>query len=232
MSSLCLSLVCTERIGGKNGACGPASKLTVHPTPLFSSFLFTSAPPLHLLPHSNMETPFPLRIKELLNTFRKTPTKVSELSEENTESEEEKKYSASIPVGKREKLKVKLSTSAHVSSQLSNSTCQVENCRGDLKEAKQYYRRHKICEDHSKAPFVLTSGLAQRFCLQCSRLHTLEQFDDNKRSCRSRLAGHNERRRSRNHEFGEDNLRHKRARPQLDEVMAVRMPKVEQSTYE
>ncbi|KAK7362820.1 hypothetical protein VNO77_04944 [Canavalia gladiata] len=74
-------------------------------------------------------------------------------------------------------------------------SCQVDNCDADLSEAKQYHRRHKVCEYHAKAPSVHIAGLQQRFCQQCSRFHELSEFDDTKRSCRSRLAGHNVRRR-------------------------------------
>ncbi|XP_009392815.2 squamosa promoter-binding protein 1-like [Musa acuminata AAA Group] len=73
--------------------------------------------------------------------------------------------------------------------------CQAENCTADLTEAKRYHRRHKVCEAHSKAAVVMVAGLRQRFCQQCSRFHELAEFDDSKRSCRRRLAGHNERRR-------------------------------------
>ncbi|CAL0309328.1 unnamed protein product [Lupinus luteus] len=48
--------------------------------------------------------------------------------------------------------------------------------------------RHKVCEYHAKAPSVLIADQQQRF-------HELSEFDDTKRSCRRRLAGHNERRR-------------------------------------
>ncbi|XP_020091963.1 squamosa promoter-binding-like protein 3 [Ananas comosus] len=74
-------------------------------------------------------------------------------------------------------------------------SCQAERCAADLTEAKRYHRRHKVCEAHSKAPVVVVAGLRQRFCQQCSRFHELSEFDDSKRSCRRRLAGHNERRR-------------------------------------
>ncbi|CAD5190304.1 unnamed protein product [Musa acuminata subsp. malaccensis] len=73
--------------------------------------------------------------------------------------------------------------------------CQAENCTADLTEAKRYHRRHKVCEAHSKAAVVMVAGFRQRFCQQCSRFHELAEFDDSKRSCRRRLAGHNERRR-------------------------------------
>lgn len=48
---------------------------------------------------------------------------------------------------------------------------------------------------HSKAPVVTVGGMEKRFCQQCSRFHQLSEFDQGKRSCRRRLAGHNERRR-------------------------------------
>nr|AIL95854.1 SQUAMOSA promoter binding-like transcription factor [Gossypium hirsutum] len=73
--------------------------------------------------------------------------------------------------------------------------CQVEGCKVDLTDAKAYYSRHKVCGMHSKAAKVIVAGLEQRFCQQCSRFHQLPEFDQRKRSCRRRLAGHNERRR-------------------------------------
>ncbi|RDY14833.1 Squamosa promoter-binding-like protein 9, partial [Mucuna pruriens] len=82
--------------------------------------------------------------------------------------------------------------------------CQVEGCKVDLSGAKAYYSRHKVCAMHSKSPTVTVAGLQQRFCQQCSRspfdlslllFHLLTEFDQGKRSCRRRLAGHNERRR-------------------------------------
>jgi len=73
--------------------------------------------------------------------------------------------------------------------------CQVEGCKTDLTPAKDYHRRHKVCEMHSKAPRCIAGGQEQRFCQQCSRFHVLTEFDGGKRSCRRRLAGHNRRRR-------------------------------------
>lgn len=127
-------------------------------------------------------------------------------------------------------------------------SCQVDDCKADLSHAKDYHRRHKVCELHAKAVKALVSRLMQRFCQQCSRLvskafdfcdfsrrfnvshvslaerkawgvlcgvlqicsvgeeasyqsiphcrfHPLTEFDEGKRSCRRRLAGHNRRRR-------------------------------------
>ncbi|KAL9433400.1 hypothetical protein AB3S75_028267 [Citrus x aurantiifolia] len=73
--------------------------------------------------------------------------------------------------------------------------CQVYGCNKDLSSSKDYHKRHKVCEAHSKAAKVIVNEIEQRFCQQCSRFHFLDEFDDGKRSCRKRLAGHNERRR-------------------------------------
>ncbi|KAL6859002.1 hypothetical protein ACP4OV_018004 [Aristida adscensionis] len=84
---------------------------------------------------------------------------------------------------------------ASSSSAPAPARCQVEGCNADLSGIKPYYSRHKVCTLHSKAPRVIVAGLEQRFCQQCSRFHQLPEFDQGKRSCRRRLAGHNERRR-------------------------------------
>ncbi|KAK3008770.1 hypothetical protein RJ639_015220, partial [Escallonia herrerae] len=82
--------------------------------------------------------------------------------------------------------------------------CQVEGCNLDLVSAKDYHRRHRICESHSKCPKVTVAGMERRFCQQCSRqliglwckrFHDLSEFDERKRSCRRRLSDHNARRR-------------------------------------
>nr|GMD16858.1 squamosa promoter-binding-like protein 6 [Ipomoea batatas] len=73
--------------------------------------------------------------------------------------------------------------------------CQVHGCFKDLSSSKDYYRRHRVCNEHSKTTKVIVDGIEQRFCQQCSRFHLLSEFDDDKRSCRKSLAGHNERRR-------------------------------------
>ncbi|CAO2181895.1 unnamed protein product [Urochloa humidicola] len=73
--------------------------------------------------------------------------------------------------------------------------CSVEGCAADLSKGRDYHRRHKVCEAHSKTPVVTVAGQQQRFCQQCSRFHSLAEFDETKRSCRKRLDGHNRRRR-------------------------------------
>uniref|UniRef100_J3LUH9 SBP-type domain-containing protein n=2 Tax=Oryza brachyantha TaxID=4533 RepID=J3LUH9_ORYBR len=77
----------------------------------------------------------------------------------------------------------------------SGPTCQVEGCTADLTAVRDYHRRHKVCEMHSKASTAVVGNIVQRFCQQCSRFHPLQEFDEGKRSCRRRLAGHNRRRR-------------------------------------
>ncbi|CAH9132484.1 unnamed protein product [Cuscuta epithymum] len=73
--------------------------------------------------------------------------------------------------------------------------CQVEGCHVDLSSGKEYHRKHRVCESHSKYPKVMVGGLERRFCQQCSRFHSLSEFDEKKRSCRRRLCDHNARRR-------------------------------------
>ncbi|KAI3976016.1 hypothetical protein MKX01_016699 [Papaver californicum] len=75
------------------------------------------------------------------------------------------------------------------------ASCLVDGCNADLSKCRDYHRRHKVCEAHSKTPKVLVAGQEQRFCQQCSRFHFLVEFDEVKRSCRKRLDGHNRRRR-------------------------------------
>ncbi|KAL9246586.1 hypothetical protein vseg_020103 [Gypsophila vaccaria] len=74
-------------------------------------------------------------------------------------------------------------------------SCLVDGCKADLSKCREYHRRHKVCEMHSKTSRVTIGGHEQRFCQQCSRFHSLGEFDEGKRSCRKRLEGHNRRRR-------------------------------------
>nr|GEY18371.1 hypothetical protein [Tanacetum cinerariifolium] len=76
-------------------------------------------------------------------------------------------------------------------------SCLVDGCMGDLSNYGKYHQRHKVCEAHSKSPQVLINDQLLRFCQQCSRFQSLEEFDEEKRSCRKRLDGHNRRRRKR-----------------------------------
>ncbi|KAG6396709.1 hypothetical protein SASPL_142865 [Salvia splendens] len=66
-------------------------------------------------------------------------------------------------------------------------TCQVFGCNKDLSSSKDYHKRHRVCDLHSKTAVVIVNGIRQRFCQQCSRFHLLAEFDEGKRSCRSAL---------------------------------------------
>ncbi|KAG6506675.1 hypothetical protein ZIOFF_032002 [Zingiber officinale] len=87
----------------------------------------------------------------------------------------------------------KKSKACHQSAQ--STYCQVQGCSVDLNGAKDYHRKHRVCETHSKCPKVVVGGQERRFCQQCSRFHDLSEFDQKKRSCRRRLSDHNARRR-------------------------------------
>ncbi|XP_020599978.1 squamosa promoter-binding-like protein 12 isoform X2 [Phalaenopsis equestris] len=88
---------------------------------------------------------------------------------------------------------MKRSRASHQAIQ--HTYCQVEGCSTDLTSAKDYHRKHRVCEKHSKSPRVIVAGQERRFCQQCSRFHDLSEFDQKKRSCRRRLSDHNARRR-------------------------------------
>ncbi|XP_041026601.1 squamosa promoter-binding-like protein 3 [Juglans microcarpa x Juglans regia] len=127
--------------------------------------------------------------------------KYKAVEEEEEEEEEEEDDVGDLGFGEDEKKKQRemMTSSSKRAYGSGGSTpvvvCQVENCNADFADAKPYHRRHKVCELHAKAPAVHLHGLQKRFCQQCSRFHLLLEFDENKRSCRKRLAGHNERRR-------------------------------------
>ncbi|RDY11864.1 Squamosa promoter-binding-like protein 12, partial [Mucuna pruriens] len=105
-----------------------------------------------------------------------------------TASDSKKTSSFEAPISSGKKCKTSSQNFQHPS-------CQVEGCGLDLSSAKDYHRKHRVCETHSKSPRVVIAGLERRFCQQCSRFHALSEFDDKKRSCRRRLSDHNARRR-------------------------------------
>ena len=47
--------------------------------------------------------------------------------------------------------------------------CQVEGCGLNLTRVKDYHRKHRVCEAHTKSPRVIVAGQERRFCQQCSR---------------------------------------------------------------
>lgn len=69
---------------------------------------------------------------------------------------------ASSPSGSSKRARTISSTSLTVS-------CLVDGCNSDLSNCRDYHRRHKVCELHSKTPEVTIGGFKQRFCQQCSR---------------------------------------------------------------
>ncbi|XP_051129113.1 squamosa promoter-binding protein 2-like [Andrographis paniculata] len=122
--------------------------------------------------------------------------KAEEDEDEDEDDEEEEDVEDIIVEGAVREKKTKLSGGEGLSGGGgSRPCCLVENCEADLTGCKKYHQRHRVCEVHAKAPVVLVDGLRQRFCQQCSRFHEVLEFDQSKRSCRRRLAGHNERRR-------------------------------------
>ena len=54
-------------------------------------------------------------------------------------------------------------------SRTQNISCFVDGCTNDLTDCRDYYRRHRVCERHSKTPVVVVGGKEKRFCQQCSR---------------------------------------------------------------
>lgn len=56
------------------------------------------------------------------------------------------------------------------SSHSQTAFCQVHGCNKDLSSSKDYHKRHKVCDVHSKTAKVIVNGIEQRFCQQCSRL--------------------------------------------------------------
>lgn len=50
--------------------------------------------------------------------------------------------------------------------------CQVEGCGLELGGYKEYYRKHRVCEPHTKCLRVVVAGQDRRFCQQCSRSAT------------------------------------------------------------
>lgn len=79
-----------------------------------------------------------------------------------TGSASKKPSSSGVPLSCGKKCKPSSQNMLHPS-------CQVEGCGLDLSSAKNYHRKHRVCESHSKSPKVVIAGLERRFCQQCSR---------------------------------------------------------------
>ncbi|XP_022861826.1 squamosa promoter-binding-like protein 7 [Olea europaea var. sylvestris] len=78
--------------------------------------------------------------------------------------------------------------------------CQVPECEADISELKWYHRSHRICLRCANASAVILDGESKRYCQKCGKFHILSDFDEDKRSCRTKLEKHNERRRRRNND--------------------------------
>lgn len=52
----------------------------------------------------------------------------------------------------------------------SGPCCQVDGCTVNLSSARDYNKRHKVCEVHTKSGVVRIKNVEHRFCQQCSRL--------------------------------------------------------------
>jgi hypothetical protein len=76
--------------------------------------------------------------------------------------------------------------------------CRVHDCETPLSSAiLNNSHRVKLCWKHQRALVVeCGNGRVMRFCQQCTRLHTLDRFDGDKRGCRESLARQNSRRQS------------------------------------
>ncbi|KAL4420829.1 hypothetical protein ABPG75_010485 [Micractinium tetrahymenae] len=92
--------------------------------------------------------------------------------------------------------------------------CRVPGCRVELIDGEAFYRRYRVCKQHSmEATVQLAAGLA-RFCQQCARFHNVSEFDEQRRSCRNALARHRRKRRS----SGMRPAKRKQHAQQLDEA--------------
>eukprot|EP00798_Chlamydomonas_sp_ICE-L_P019759 gene19759-26453_t len=76
--------------------------------------------------------------------------------------------------------------------------CSIHGCGADIREIGDYYQRYKMCGNHLKSLAITREdGTTQRFCQQCGSLHSLDEFDGTKRSCRMMLQKRSLRRKER-----------------------------------
>ena len=79
---------------------------------------------------------------------------------QSNEHSKEKPVSSSSLVPKRARIRGSYSQTPF---------CQVHGCNMDLSTSKDYHKKHKVCDVHSKTSKVIVNGIEQRFCQQCSR---------------------------------------------------------------
>lgn len=102
---------------------------------------------------NNGETWVDLRLGETSNSVQKQARAVSKSVSSSSSSSSSSK-------SKRSRLYYKAQE---------NAKCSVDGCQDELKDCRDYHRRHRVCEMHSKTAVVLIKGIQQRFCQQCSR---------------------------------------------------------------
>ena len=68
--------------------------------------------------------------------------------------------------------------------------CLADDCRADISNLKEYYRRRKLCDGCINKDVIQSAGKLMRFCQQCSKVHDIEAFDGSMRSCREKLQMH------------------------------------------
>lgn len=88
---------------------------------------------------------------------------------EDEDEEEDDEDNSGLGFGEDDKKKKGKKSGTGSGSSMPQLACQAENCTADMTDAKRYHRRHKVCEFHAKASFVIVAGIQQRFCQQCSR---------------------------------------------------------------
>eukprot|EP00191_Tetraselmis_sp_GSL018_P003217 CAMPEP_0177604170 /NCGR_PEP_ID=MMETSP0419_2-20121207/15964_1 /TAXON_ID=582737 /ORGANISM="Tetraselmis sp., Strain GSL018" /LENGTH=1071 /DNA_ID=CAMNT_0019098113 /DNA_START=279 /DNA_END=3491 /DNA_ORIENTATION=- len=83
---------------------------------------------------------------------------------------------------------------AKPSSSAESLRCRVPGCDADIVGEGLTSIKVLICKTHRSALSVDISGQPHRYCQQCVRMHSIEEFDGKKRGCRVRLQRHNQRR--------------------------------------
>lgn len=86
-------------------------------------------------------------------------------------------------------------------------SCQVMGCTQDISQEKHYYKRYRVCPNHTSsnsipANLILrnnasTSTPCMRWCQQCACFHPLDSYDGDKKSCRDSLVRVREKRKQR-----------------------------------
>jgi len=85
-------------------------------------------------------------------------------------------------------LKYGVNIDAQAAFSKSAKACRVPDCpHADLRSGPRYCRSHRICEYHIKCLHVYFNDAAYRFCQKCTRFHVVEEFEEEKHTCRQGL---------------------------------------------